>query len=462
MDPSASPNHLEPEKTRHHYLAPRVLAYLTLAITSGFAIYIEYISKFHITTLLYLLFFPFVSKYLLSFAFASKTRKMTTALVFADSVNLGILIILTGLPVETAILALMMLISTSILEYGLLAIFMILPTSIATMALTFYVYPLKILPRAPIELVITTLLCTLIYMCYLANIIRIRHSSFTKLHLEAKKQQQRFTFLVSSLSKYVSPQVWESIFSGRKSVKLENQRKKITVFFSDIKGFTELAEELEAEALTDLLNSYLDAMSRIALKHGGTIDKFIGDSIMIFFGDPKSRGPKKDALAAVSMAIEMQKQMQILRQQWSTKGIETPMAIRIGINTGYCTVGNFGAESRMDYTLIGREVNLASRLESAALPNQILLSHETWSLVKDIVLCRAMGEIQVKGFIRPVPTYKVLDLRRNMGSQKSYFEHDTKGFSITLDTTDIDDYDRKRIMSTLNEALKKLKEKETV
>src|SRR3546814_8870353 len=112
------------------------------------------------------------------------------------------------------------------------------------------------------------------------------------------------------------------------------------------------SEELEAEALTDLLNSYLNEMSKICLKYGGTIDKFVGDCVMVFFGDPASQGAKKDAVAAVSMAITMRKHMKVLRQQWRAQGITKPMEIRMGINTGYCTVGNFGADTRMDYTII--------------------------------------------------------------------------------------------------------------
>ena len=117
---------------------------------------------------------------------------------------------------------------------------------------------------------------------------------------EIELEQAKAARLARNLAKYLSPQVWESIFTGKRSVRLETQRKRLTVFFSDIKGFTELSEELEAEALTDLLNNYLNEMSKIALKYGGTIDKFVGDCVMVFFGDPSSQGAKKDAVAVVS------------------------------------------------------------------------------------------------------------------------------------------------------------------
>jgi len=120
-------------------------------------------------------------------------------------------------------------------------------------------------------------------------------------------------------------------------------------------------------------------MSVIALAHGATIDKYIGDAILAFFGDPETRGVKADAIACVNMAIAMQKRMRELQKEWRDRGLQKPFQLRIGINTGYCTVGNFGSEDRMDYTIIGSEVNLASRLQSHAELGGILLSHETYS-----------------------------------------------------------------------------------
>ena len=136
------------------------------------------------------------------------------------------------------------------------------------------------------------------------------------------------------LSKYLSPALRKEILSG-KEVKLETQRKKLTIFFSDIRGFSELVEEMEAETLTALLNNYLTDMSDIALKFGGTIDKFMGDGMMVFFGDPSSRGAKDDCLACVSMAIAMKKHMKELQLRWASQGIQKPMEIRMGINTGF-------------------------------------------------------------------------------------------------------------------------------
>jgi adenylate cyclase len=193
--------------------------------------------------------------------------------------------------------------------------------------------------------------------------------------LEAKQRAEKANKLVSEknrmleslsvkLSKYLSPQLYKSIFSGEKNVEVASQRKKLTIFFSDIAGFTETTDLLESEELTNLLNQYLREMSAIALEYGATIDKFIGDAIMLFFGDPESKGARDDAIACVKMAIAMQQRMRDLQAEWRERGQEHVFQLRIGINTGFCTVGNFGSDDRVDYTIIGNEVNLAARLQS--------------------------------------------------------------------------------------------------
>ena len=168
----------------------------------------------------------------------------------------------------------------------------------------------------------------------------------------------------NQLSKYLSPQVYDSIFYQRQDVKIASKRKRLTVFFSDLVGFTETTERLESEDLTRLLNQYLTEMSAIAIAHGATIDKYMGDAILIFFGDPETRGVKEDALACVKMAIAMRKRMIELQDFWRASGLEFPLRCRTGINTGICTVGNFGSENRMEYTILGGGVNLAARLET--------------------------------------------------------------------------------------------------
>ena len=250
---------------------------------------------------------------------------------------------------------------------------------------------------------------------------------------EIRETNEQLQNLSKKLSKYLSPQVYQSIFTGKKDVKLESYRKRLTVFFSDIKGFTNITDYMESEALTSLLNHYLNEMSAIALKYGGTIDKYIGDAIMVFFGDPDSKGLEQDALNCVSMAIAMREKMKELRSYWNEKGIDEGLEIRMGINTGYCTVGNFGSESRLDYTIIGGQVNLASRLESNARPSQILISHETYSLIKDKICCKKMDKISVKGIAQPVQTYEVESFKTKEDIAKNLFTHSAKGFQIKID-----------------------------
>ena len=287
------------------------------------------------------------------------------------------------------------------------------------------------------------------------QIAEVRSQSVT-LHAE----QQDLKLKTWNLSRHVSPQVWKMIFSGH-AVKLETKRKQLTVFFSDIKGFSEASEQLDPDVLNQMLGEYLTEMSNIVHKHGGTIDKFIGDAIMVFFGDPNTKGLKQDALACVSMAIEMKRTMKDLQQKWLSEGINMPLEIRMGINTGYCTVGNFGTQQRMDYTAVGTEVNLASRLESVSPPGEILISAATYNYVKDIVMCRDTGQVKVKGFAEPVQTFQVVDFRQNVGGNQTFYEQRTDGFAIYMDLDKIKSYDKEKVLKTLLTVATKLKNKPT-
>lgn len=259
--------------------------------------------------------------------------------------------------------------------------------------------------------------------------------------------------LSSQLAKYLSPQVYDSIFSGKQEVKVASSRKKLTVFFSDIAGFTETADRLESEELSQLLNHYLTEMSEIALAHGATIDKYVGDAILVFFGDPESKGIREDATSCVEMAIAMRNRMHELAHLWRASGIEQPLSVRMGINTGYCTVGNFGSEDRMDYTIIGGTVNIASRLESAAAPGEILISYETFALVRDSIHCEERGEIEVKGIAYPVATYQVVDRYDNLADRRQLREAHPS-ITLNLDLDKMTTADRKQAEDILRRALK--------
>jgi len=252
---------------------------------------------------------------------------------------------------------------------------------------------------------------------------------------EISRKNKELETLSSKLSKYLSPQVYQSIFTGAQTVEISSKRKKLTIFFSDIAGFTETTDNLESEELTDVLNQYLTEMSAIALSYGATIDKYIGDAMLLFFGDPESKGVKKDAKSCVMMAIAMQRRMRDLEQEWRNRGLERPFRIRMGISTGFCTVGNFGSRDRMEYTIIGNEVNLAARLQYAAEPGGVLLSHETNALVQDIVLTEEYPPMTVKGFLRPIKTYKLLGTYKELVDEGRVVLQEREGLRVLVDLT---------------------------
>ncbi|MBO9449963.1 adenylate/guanylate cyclase domain-containing protein [Tropicibacter sp. R16_0] len=228
-----------------------------------------------------------------------------------------------------------------------------------------------------------------------------------RLHVQiAEERAERLAMmeqLSERLGKYISPQLYQSIFAGTQKVEVASQRKKLTVLFSDIVGFTTIAERLESEELTALLNQYLTEMSEIVLQHGGTLDKFIGDAVVVYFGDTDDgRTAQENAINCVQMALAMRARVSKLRMAWREQGLDDTIDLRIGINTGFCTVGNFGSDQRMDYTIIGSEVNLAARLEAAAEAGGILLAQETYALVKGAIQAAPAGTVMAKGFSRPV------------------------------------------------------------
>jgi class 3 adenylate cyclase len=210
------------------------------------------------------------------------------------------------------------------------------------------------------------------------------------------------------LRRYLSPKVTEKILSEKDTAAPESQRKMMTVVFSDIRGFSALTDDLEPEEIFHLLDRYLAAMIDIVHRFDGTLNKIIGDGLLIFFGDPI---PQEDhAERAVRMAVEMQLKVTELRGDW--KDFDHDLGVGIGINTGYMTVGNIGSETHRDYTVIGNQVNVASRLESRAKPGQILISQRTYSRVKDLVESEPMGEIQVKGIHAPLRIFNVTALAK--------------------------------------------------
>jgi hypothetical protein len=263
--------------------------------------------------------------------------------------------------------------------------------------------------------------------------------------------------LPAKLSRYLPPQVYQSIFEGRQEVAISARRRMLTIFFSDIKDFTETTEDMEAEDLTWLINDYFSEMSRIALEYGATIDKFIGDAMLMFFGDPASRGEREDALQCVRMAVAMQRHMAVLQRKWADRGFNRPFHMRIGINTGYCNVGNFGSEQRMDYTIIGGAVNLAARLQQMGEPDGVMLSYKTNALVQGEFVTEESTPLNAKGFTREIRCFALRGVAGEDADSDDRIVRRRPGLQLDLDTTKLDKTGRFETIEALNRAIERLK-----
>ena len=339
-------------------------------------------------------------------------QRLALLLEFVDGVLTGVLLAFVGFdPLLTIALGLgfLMTVISPLKATAPLDLFGLFAGAL----LTYWLLPINVSPGLQAQLLILLLVAG--YCLLLANMARNTHSMLAEQNDSVLRQNEWLTLRNFRLSKYLSPPLRKAILTG-KDVRAETEEKALTIFFSDMEGFTQLAERLDPEQLTSLLNSYLTVMSEIAFRFGGTVDKVIGDSIMVFFGDPESRGVRSDAVRCVSMAIAMRKAMQELQLRWQAEGIEHPVGLRMGINSGVCKVGNFGTENRLDYTLLGRAVNLASRLESSADSNEILLSEDTYGLIGDSIHCIDKGQISIKGFAEPAKVYSAVDLHKHLSS----------------------------------------------
>ena len=207
------------------------------------------------------------------------------------------------------------------------------------------------------------------------------------------------------LRRYVSPQVADAILAGDQPVAFRSVRRNLTILYSDIRGFTQIAERMEPEELVDALNEYFSAMTDIVFSNGGTLDKYLGDGVLAFFGDPI---PFEDhAERAVATAFEMLAKVDELRETWMRS--EEELSIGVGISTGYVTVGNIGSSTRTDYTVVGNHVNVAARLATAAEPGQILVSERTMASVQDRVDWVPVEDLVMKGVQRPVKVFALTE-----------------------------------------------------
>jgi class 3 adenylate cyclase len=238
---------------------------------------------------------------------------------------------------------------------------------------------------------------------YAANRYRVsEHSLVTLNHDLERRVKEQVTALerAGRLRRYMAPQLVDELLAADEDPVAQRDRRPVTVLFADLRGFTPLVERLEPDVLATALNRWFDEVSQVAFAHGGTIDKFIGDAVMVVFGAPRATGEADQARRCVTLAAAIQTRAAELRPELARLGID-PFEVRIGIGSGVATVGTFGASHRADYTVIGVPVNRAARLEPLAPPGRVMIDARTRELVDGAVAIEAFGDVVLKGFARP-------------------------------------------------------------
>jgi adenylate cyclase len=287
----------------------------------------------------------------------------------------------------------------------------------------------------------------------------VEHS--TGLENELIEQNMKLDLLQNKMKKYLSPQLFASLVGGTTDAVLVHKRKKLTIFFSDIVNFSAITDSVESELLSEVLNQYLNRMAEVAMKWGGTIDKFIGDGVMVFFGDPEFIDDATHARQCARMALDMHRELAKLRSQWRERGMFHKLRVRMGINTGFCTVGNFGSNNRMEYTIVGGQVNIASRLEAIAEPDCIYISNSTFALIQDIAECEFVDDITVKGVHYPIEVYKLLELKGDDAPPVLFLQTEKNSFrlrEVAFDHITSNAKERAEIRKALSSAMRILEQ----
>ena len=241
-----------------------------------------------------------------------------------------------------------------------------------------------------------------IFVTYAANMIYF--------YLSEKKARQK---VLGALEKYVSKDVVKQILEKPGALKLGGDKREITIFFSDIRGFTTISEKLTPEQLVHLLNEYLTAMTNIILKHNGVVDKYMGDAIMAFWNAPLDQ--PRHAELACETSLEMEKKLKLLQKKWAAEGVP-PLSIGVGLNTGPAVVGNMGSYERFDYTAMGDTVNLGSRLEGTnkQYGTMIIISETTKKAIeKTDMMVRKLDRVMVKGKKEPITIYELVSKKED-------------------------------------------------
>jgi adenylate cyclase len=209
------------------------------------------------------------------------------------------------------------------------------------------------------------------------------------------------------LKRYLSPQIVETLLKSDDEDLYKSHRREITVVFLDLRGFTQFSDSAEPEEVMELLKSYHSEMGKLIFKFEATLERFVGDGMMVFFNDPI---PCEDHTEkAVRMAVEMRERVKELRKGWLKKGYELDLGV--GLAAGYATLGNIGFEGRMDYGAVGNVTNLTARLSDEAKGGQILINQKTLSKIEELLDVEPVGELQLKGFGRPIVAFNIVRLK---------------------------------------------------
>ena len=237
--------------------------------------------------------------------------------------------------------------------------------------------------------------------------------------LEARVEEQMAELVrTGELKRFMPQPVAESLLSGKLPLSHGFERRKLTLLFADMVGFTDLADSLDPEELAEVLNEYLREMTAVAVAHGGTLDNYIGDGLMVIFGAPKRAQEAVQAWSAMRAAFAMMSRAEQLTEEIRARGIPADLRIRVGVNTGHCTVGVFGSDVLRAYKAVGFAVNVAARLQAEAEPGTVLAGFRTYALVRDRVRARQREPLKLKGAARPVEAWEILELVEDKDAAK--------------------------------------------
>jgi class 3 adenylate cyclase len=243
---------------------------------------------------------------------------------------------------------------------------------------------------------------------FVSSVIEFRNRRTFRKDQIIERQSLQLSESRDAIRRYVPPTVADLIIKGETASIDTPVRRRVTILFADIVGFTEVTDRIEPEDLTALLVDYLSGMAGKVEEFGGTLNEFAGDGLMALFGAPNVQEPALQARQAISAAREMQVLMGQLNERWLRLGIGRPLRMRIGINTGTVSVGSYGSRGRLTYTAFGLQTNITSRIEKAATPGSVMVSDSTYQLARESFTFEPRGEVECKGVHYPVPVYSLV------------------------------------------------------